>query len=175
MSLRLSRSQSLLRILPSQSLKRGASGTALFRTQNASHLGQTQLTSGHARRFKSIHTDALKITQGPVTGKPTSISDIEVRLGWSRSSVLLTPVVASQIGGLPEGRSENSPKVLGVGVWRKFREFCTSECFLGRDADDPISDGPHVDHPMERHFWMGDPKDRSMCVNLLCSAIKKTV
>lgn len=77
MSLRFSRTQSILRSFPSQSSGRAVSGAALLRTQGASHLGKSQFAHGHARRFNSTtYVDALRIVQ-PVTAKPTSKSNIE--------------------------------------------------------------------------------------------------
>ncbi|KAF9651969.1 branched-chain amino acid aminotransferase II [Thelephora ganbajun] len=98
MSLRFSRSQSLLRSLPSQSSKRSASNVGLLWSLNASHVGQTQLTCGHTRRFKSIYIDALKIGQEPVTGKPTSMSDIEpAKLEIHLREPLKTPPKLSEL------------------------------------------------------------------------------
>ena len=78
MSFRLSRTQSLLRVLPSQPFKRSLSGTALLRAQSASHLEQTQPACAHARRFGSTNTDGGKVFKDSVAGGLTSIADIEV-------------------------------------------------------------------------------------------------
>ena len=75
MSFRLSRTQSLLRVLPSQPFKRSLSGTALLRAQSTE---QTQPACAHARRFGSTNTDGGKVFKDSVAGGLTSIADIEV-------------------------------------------------------------------------------------------------
>ena len=109
MSFRLSRSQTLLRSLPSS--KPGAFTRRLPRTQNAAHLGQS-----HIRRFRSSYVNALEIIEEPATVEPTSVSDIKVRLAGPRFDDPLTPVVASSIGDSPERILKTSSEALRTCV-----------------------------------------------------------
>ena len=163
MSLRFSRSQNVLRSLSFQSSRRGLSNVSLLRTESPSHLGQTHLTCGRARRFKSTYVEALKVVQDPVTQKSASISDIEVRLDSPGLMIHLPPAVASETGDSSAGITETSSEAFGTCVWRKYREPAASECLFGDNADNQFSDRPHADHPVERRFRLGDPENCSMC------------
>jgi hypothetical protein len=174
MSLRFPRPQNLLGALPYQPFKRVLRPT-LLRTQNASHLEQTQLTCNQARRFKSTTTHAGNIVQDPKTGGLPTAAGIEVRPCWPRLNDPLTPAVASQIGDSPERGTENTPCGLETSVWGKLREFLATERPLNGHPDELIPDGPHVDHSVECHFRLGDPKNCSVCANPLFLMAKKSL